>query len=568
MSAERARPARWTVTRRVERELVDQLLRNRGIVDRERFFAPDYLRDSHDPFLLPNMSTAVDRILAAIAAKELLAVYTDYDADGVPGGALLMKMLTALGAPIVPYVPDREREGYGLHVPAINALKAKGVSLIITVDLGVTNDEQVAHAHSLGIDVIVTDHHHVDPTRIPTAAIAVVHPALPESAYPFAGLAGGGVAWKLVQALQARTGTPSEAQLKWWLELPAISTVCDIVPLVDENRMIVHYGLKVLMQTRNVGLRALYRTAGIDVDVLNEGTIGFQIGPRINAPGRMEHATGALKLLLSDQADEAAALAAQIEEQNRDRQTALEQIVAEVVARVEEDGLADAPAIVLLGDDWPVGLIGLAASRVVERFYRPTILLGRSGDEAKGSGRSIDGFDLLAGIDAQKALLTGYGGHTKAAGLHLPVANVEAFAAGFRAFAVERLSADQLVRTLRADAIISPAEVTDELVTTVLRFAPFGQANPRPKFIIQPLTVAAIKTVGTGGRHLKVRFVEGDLDAIGFGIGSLATHIRVGDAVAAFASLEFNSWNGVVRTQLKLEDLRPCGTGDIATELA
>ena len=548
---------RWLVMPRSKVDLIDQLLENRGITNRGRFFNPDFARDSHDPFLMPNMKEAVDRISEAIKRQETIAVYADYDADGVPGGALLMKMLRALGAAPISYVPDREKEGYGLHIPAIDYLNKQGVTVIVTVDLGVTNNDQVTYAKSLGIDVIVTDHHHIDLKRIPTDAVAVVHPGLPGSAYPFGGLAGGGVAWKLVQALQQKTGTPKVAQLKWWFELPAISTVCDIVPLVDENRAIVHFGLKVLAQTRNVGLRALLKQAAIEGDSLTESTIGFQIGPRINAPGRMDRATGALQLLLTDDQQEANALAARIEVQNCERRVALDRIVAEASARIEQENLSKDAAIVLLGEDWPVGLIGLAASRIVEQYYRPTILLGINDGEAKGSGRSIEDFDLLAGIEAQRVLLTGFGGHAKAAGLHLPVVNVAAFTKGFQAFAAAQLTQEQLVRSLRVDAVIEPTDITDELVTTVLRFAPFGQSNPRPKFIVQPLTVASLRTVGADGRHLKVRFAERGLDGIGFGLGEKVSGLHEGQRVSVVTGLEFNVWNGNVSAQLKLEDICP-----------
>ncbi|MBI4032603.1 single-stranded-DNA-specific exonuclease RecJ [Candidatus Berkelbacteria bacterium] len=555
---------RWVVAERTQADLVEQLLANRGITDKERFFNPDYERDGHDPFLMPNMQTAVDRILTAVKAGETIAVYADYDADGIPGGAVLTKMLRILGATVLPYVPDREKEGYGLNEPALQHLKTSGVTLIITVDLGITNHTQVTAAKQLGIDVIVTDHHHVDEPRIPTDAVALVHPALPGSTYPFHGLAGGGVAWKLVQALQQATGNPDVGQLKWWFELPAISTVCDIVPMSDENRMIVHYGLKVLMQTRNPGLKALYKAAGITPDTINEWTIGFQIGPRLNAPGRVDHASAALELLLTDDEQRAAVLAAQIELQNQERQAALERIVDEASALIDRDKLDEQPAIVLLGDAWPAGLIGLAAGRIVERYHRPVILLGRDGDgKAKGSGRSISRtageFNLLEGISAQKELLVSYGGHERAAGLQLSEDDFVEFQRRFIEFAASRLDAEALMPTERVDAVLKPEEVTDDLVTDLLRFAPFGPGNPRPRFVIAPLTVSDVRTVGASGKHLKLRFKEGPsngLEAIGFGLGERASECTVGTKLAALGTLEFNEWNGTQRIQLKLDDLK------------
>ncbi|MBI4022554.1 single-stranded-DNA-specific exonuclease RecJ [Candidatus Berkelbacteria bacterium] len=550
---------RWVIAERTEPDIVEQLLANRGIMDRERFFHPDFARDSHDPFLLPGMEQAVARIAQAIKAGETVGVFADYDADGINAGALLVKVFRSIGLTVVPYVPDREREGYGLNEIGLRSLKKQDVSLVVTVDLGITARSEVALAQSLGIDVIVTDHHHIDHDRIPTEAVALVHPGLPGSSYPFQGLAGGGVAWKLVQALQQNLNQPELAQLKWWFELPAISTVCDIVPLTGENRMIVHYGLKVLMQTRNLGLRALYRAAGITPDTITEWTIGFQIGPRINAPGRIDHASAALELLVTEDEATATTLAAKLEQQNQERQAQLEVLVLDAVTTVRQQKLHGQPAIVVAGDGWPAGLVGLVASRLVERFHRPTIVLGIEGDRAKGSGRSIDGFNLLAAIDAQAALLLGYGGHEKAAGLHLQTQHIEAFRQRFVAGAAKVLTPELLEPVFRADLQISPGQITETLVTDLLRFAPHGMGNPTIKFVVSPLTIAAVKSVGAEGKHLKLRCAEGPeggLDAIGFGLGKLASTLTVGERIEALGSLEFNSYNGIERIQLKLNDLR------------
>lgn len=550
----------WTIAERTHDDIVDQLLANRKIVDCDKFFSPDFERDSHDPLLLPNMQTALDRIKQALEAGETICVYGDYDADGIPGTALLLKVLLANQAKVFPYIPDREKEGYGLNQKAIDYVKEQGATLLITVDLGITNKDQAAYAASLGIDVIITDHHHVEVDRLPTSAIAIVHAVLHDSKYPFTGLAGGGVAWKLGQAIAAMTGTPTVAQLKWWFELPAICTVCDMVPLTNENRMIVHYGLKVLQQTRNVGLKALYKASGIKHDEINEGTLGFQIGPRINAPGRVEHAAIALELLMTEDPIRAEELAAKIELQNRERQDLLDRIVTEACVMIDREGLAQQAALVLVGDEWPLGVIGLAASRVVERYHRPTLLLGKHTDGIyKGSGRSIETFNLLEGIHAQRELLTSYGGHEKAAGLQVPADRFEEFKANFIAFAVERLSPEELVPTLKADAEIHPNEITDELVTTLERFRPYGMSNPGPKFVVTPLTIVEARAVGASGDHLKLRFKEGPpggLDGIAFRQGSRASDLKDGTQVKVFGVLEFNEWNGNQRIQIKVDDIK------------
>jgi single-stranded-DNA-specific exonuclease len=545
----------WQLKPRTQSDIIDQLLKNRGIVDREQFFAPDYERHSHDPLLLPGMTEALDRIERAIKNRELICVFGDYDADGIPATAVLIKTLRANDAIVKSYIPDREREGYGLNEVAIKSLKGQGVDLIITVDLGITGRAEVALAKELGIDVIVTDHHHVDEERVPVDAIAVVHPALPGSKYPFAGLAGGGVAWKLCQALSVRTGKPNQAELKWLLELPAISTVCDMVPLVDENRMLVHYGLKVLMQTRNIGLQALYRVGGIPIEALTERTIGYQIGPRINAPGRIDQASLALELLLTDDLAVAQELAAKTEGQNRERQEQLDGLVKAVIEVVEREKLHEAPAIVLAGEGWPTGVIGLAASRLTERYHRPSIVLGIQNGVAKGSGRSISGFNLLAGIADCHDLLTTYGGHDKAVGLQMDIKNFPAFKERFLNYASTNITPELLVPAKKADLELDPMAITEEFVQTLTQFAPFGIGNSKPKFVVSPLEVIEVRPVGAAKQHLKLRF-KGGLEAIGFSCAQHTDRCKVGNQVAALGSLEFNSWNGRQTIQLLIDDIK------------
>lgn len=546
---------RWQLKPRTQPDIVGQLLENRGITDRDQFFAPDYERHSHDPLLMPGMAESLDRIERAIKDQELICVFGDYDADGIPATAVLIKTLRANEARVQSYIPDREREGYGLNESAIRLLKGQDVGLIITVDLGITGKAEVMLAKELGIDIIITDHHHIDEERVPTDAVAIIHPALSGSKYPFAGLAGGGVAWKLCQALSVRTGKPNQAELKWLLELPAISTVCDMVPLVDENRMIVHYGLKVLMQTRNIGLQALYKVGGIPIEVLTERIVGYQIGPRINAPGRIDQASLALELLLTDDSILAQELAAKTEGQNRERQEQLNSLVEAVIEVVEKEKLYEAPAIVLAGEGWPTGVIGLAASRLTERYHRPAIVLGIQNDIAKGSGRSISGFNLLAGITDCHDLLLTYGGHDKAAGLQMDVGQFSAFKERFLAYAGKNISPESLVPTKKADLVLQPEVITEEFVQTLTQFAPFGIGNPKPKFVVAPLEVIEVRPVGAAKQHLKLRF-KGGLEAIGFSCAQHTDRCQVGNRVAALGSLEFNSWNGQQTVQLLIDDIK------------
>ena len=549
---------RWILPERTESNLVDQLLKNRGITDRERFFYPDFERDSHDPQLLPTMEVAVERMVQAIQHRETIAVYADYDADGIPGGALLVKLLRANDAKVVTYIPDRDREGYGLNNMAIELLKQQRVTLIITVDLGITNHQAVQTAVASGIDVIVTDHHGIDPARIPTDAVATVHPALPGSAYPFHGLAGGAVAWKLAQAMAQRTGKPSMAALKWWLELPAISTVCDLVPLVDESRMIVHFGLKVLRQTRSVGLRALYQSAGIDPASVDERTIGFQIGPRINAPGRIDHASPAMELLLTEDVNRARELAEQIETQNKQRQLLVQRVVSEALAKINTIG-ADLPTVIILSDPgWPVGVLGLAASRIVERYHRPAILLNIDADQrAKGSARSIEGFNVLEAISAQRDLLTSFGGHHGAAGLSLDQAAIADFSAALGEFSAARLTPELLQPRYRADAQIKPVELSESLLTQLDGFAPFGVNNPTPRFVVCPLTVRAVRQLGADGQHFKLTFDNWPGSALAWRFAERSVKLpAVGQTMAILGRPEWNVWNGTRSIQLVIDDWR------------
>ncbi len=549
---------RWLIPDRTESTIVAQLLKNRGIVDRERFLSPQYDRDSHDPGLLLGMGAAVDRIVRAIDRRESICVYADYDADGIPGGALLMKTLRANGVTVSGYIPDRDREGYGLNDPAIDQLQHQDVSLVITVDLGVTNDQAVSHAAARGIDVIVTDHHTIDPARIPSAAVAVIHPGLPGSTYPFAGLAGGGVAWKLAQAISQRTGRPTLQELKWWIELPAISTVCDLVPLQDESRLIVYYGLQVLRKSRSIGLRALMRVSGTEPASLTERTIGFQLGPRLNAPGRIDHASPALELLLTDDAARANKLAGQLELQNRERQQLVERVIAEALNKISTFG-KELPTVIILSDpDWPIGVLGLAASRLVERYHRPVILLNQTADgRAKGSARSIPGFNVIEALTAQRDLLQSFGGHTGAAGLTLDHAALADFSAALGEFAAARLTPELLQRTLRADAEIAPSELTDSLLQSLDAFAPFGVANPAPRFSVGPLSVRAVRRLGTDGQHLKVTFANRPWPALAWRASERSlVEPKVGETLRILGRPEWNHWNGSRSIQLIVDDWR------------
>lgn len=553
----------WKVGERTEPDPIKQLFQNRGIKDAEKFFNPDFSRDNHDPFLLPNMARGVERIIEALEKGDKIAIFGDYDADGIPGSALLSRVLRANNHDPIVYIPNRDTEGYGLNKQAIEWLKQQGVGLIITVDLGITNREQVSFAtKECGIDVIITDHHLIDQERIPNDALAIIHPGFDDSRYPFQHLAGGGVAWKLAQALSQKTGKPSENELKWMIELPAISTVCDIVNLTDENRMIVKFGLQVLRKTRNPGLRALYDAAGIDPTAINESIVGWQIGPRLNAPGRMQDTNIALKLLTTDDPDEARDLAQQVNQFNQERQKQLAAITREAEQMVLKDNLQQEVAIVLLGKDWSSGLMGLAASRLVEKFCRPVILMSQQGQVLKGSGRSIDGFNLVEAIGSQKHLVKEFGGHIKAAGLSMDPKCFEDFYRGILEYAKAKLDIEQLKRVMQAETTIQPEEVTFALAKRLDQFAPFGPGNQRPRFVVQDLKVKKVSSFGENADHLKFEFDNCAAEAIGWRMGHRCGEVIEGDIIDVLGRLEISAWHSrrmgrtFERLRISIEDLR------------
>jgi len=548
----------WDIPKRTHTDLIDQLLENRGVADRDRFLHPDFVRDSHDPLLMPNIDLAVSRILAAIEKREQIAVFADYDADGIPGGALLTKLLRANNVPVVYYIPNRLTEGYGLNTKALDALKAQNIGLVITVDLGITNRAEVAHAAAIGMDVIVTDHHHIDTDRLPIDAVAVVHPALEGSRYPFAGLAGGGVAWKLAQAISARTGKPTEAELKWWLELAAISTVCDIMPLLDENRTIVHFGLKVLQRTRNVGLQALYGVGGITATDISARTIGFQIGPRLNAPGRTAGSSVSIELLTTDDSGEAAKLAATIEGYNQTRRSSVDQMIKESQAQVAAFGSPIPPAVIVANDQWSVGLAGLVAARLAQDHSRPAIAFAQGGSGTlKGSARSVQGLNILALIANQREHLLTYGGHEQAAGLQLHAGALPAFKA---AFLGSMAGIDRSTPTVRADAQLDPGELSLELAQSLEQLAPFGEGNPRPLFLVTPVTLRSIQAIGANQTHARFSFRDQSWGGIGFGLASEAMQYTAGDQVSLLGHIGVNRWNGTTTLQLEVVAIRPAST--------
>jgi single-stranded-DNA-specific exonuclease len=528
-------------------EITASVLLRRGYGDPEEakaFLAGE--QPLHDPFLLGDMATAVERIRTAIADGRRICVHGDYDADGICATVLAVLVLRELGAEVEWHLPSRFDEGYGVSSATVERLADEGCGLVLTVDCGITAVAEVAAARERGLEVVVTDHHRPG-AELPDCSIVATRP----SDYPFPELCGTGVVFKLGQALLG----PDAPELRRHLDLVALATIADVVPLVGENRSLAIAGLRALARTRKPGLQALMRCAGVDPATVDAGAVGFRLAPRINAAGRLGHPGAALELLLTQDADEARRLADRLEELNRDRQAVEDRILRAATAQVEEwpEAKRRRRAYVLSGEDWHEGVIGIVASRLVERYHRPVVLIAGTDGLWKGSGRSIPSFDLHGALAACSGHLERFGGHRAAAGLSILPEQVEVFADAFAARAEGVLSPEELVSTTVVDAVLPRgAKLTLDLCQELRRLAPFGLGNPDVTLLAPACELVEPATVGDG-KHLRFRVRREGCDAggaIAFGLGGqLDRYRRVGEYDVAFR-LEENHWNGTVAPQL------------------
>ncbi|MHB8076196.1 single-stranded-DNA-specific exonuclease RecJ [Desulfosporosinus fructosivorans] len=505
------------------------------------------------PFCFRDMSRAVDRLSLALKQKEKVLVYGDYDVDGVTSTSLLYKVLSDLGFNAVSYIPHRQDEGYGLNSEAIERAAKAGVSVLITVDCGVTAVEEVALARSLNIDVIITDHH--EPSDTLPEAFAILNPKVKDAGYPFRELAGVGVAFKLTQALlqtfgNSEVGIHSELEL---LDLVALGTIADLVPLVGENRIIVHYGLLQMEKTRHTGLEALIEECGLRGKPLKAGQIGFMVAPRINAAGRMDSARAGLELLLTEDVERASELARLLTKENQSRQETEKEILAEAIAIVEQKPLPK--VIVLSSNHWHHGVIGIVASRLVERYYRPVFMIAEEGEEAKGSARGISGYPVLEQMTTQAHLLTKFGGHRAAAGFSIRTEDIEAFRIGLNkqasAFA-ETLFQEEL----KIDRQVTLDTVTGDLLHQLEQLAPFGFGNPGPILACQEVPVHSVSAIGKERSHLKFRFgSQGEQEGVAFRIGERINELNRESALDVAFSLDWNNFRGRETVQMMIKDI-------------
>jgi single-stranded-DNA-specific exonuclease len=528
-------------------ELTAGVLVRRGFSDPEdarAFLSGDPV--PHDPFLLGDMREACERIHAAIAAGRRICVHGDYDVDGIAATALAVLLLRELGADVDWHLPSRFDEGYGVSSVTLGRLADEGCGLLLTVDCGITAVAEVTEARARGLDVIVTDHHRPGET-LPDCPVVATRP----SDYPFPELCGTGVVYKLGQAL---FGVDSDMP-KRHLDLVALATIADVVPLVEENRGLAIAGLRALARTQKPGLQALMRVAGVDPATVDAGACGFRLGPRINAAGRLGHPRAALELLLTDDADDARRLANELEDLNRDRQAVEARIFREAAQQVEEwpDEVRERRAYVVAGENWHEGVIGIVASRLAERFNRPVVLIAGTDGDWKGSGRSIPSFDLHAALGACSALLGRWGGHRAAAGLSIKPENVEAFAAAFADHAAGVLVDDDLLPATRIDAVVPRGtQLTLELCNELARLAPFGLGNPDVTLLAPGCELGDLATVGEG-KHLRFRVRRDGADsgsAIAFGFGGRLDAYRSESRFDVAFCLQENRWNGTVAPQL------------------
>ena len=538
--------------------LLVQILYNRGL--REPGAVADFLGDAAppaDPFLLKGMGDAVVRLRRAIVQNEPIAVYGDYDVDGVTATALLTQALRGWGASVTPYIPDRFEEGYGLNAGALDKLSAQGVHVVVTVDCGARALDEVAHANRLGLDVIVTDHHEPEGDRLP-AARALINPRQPGCLYPDKGMAGVGLAFRLAQALAwelARDGLSLPFPIDDLLDLVALGTVADLAPLVDENRDMVRRGLKLMNTRPRPGVAALCNVAGQRPGELDAASIGYSLGPRLNAAGRVEHARAAYELLVSQSVEQAAQFAYQLNEQNRERQ----RLTAEMVEAAAVQALAadpDAPILFAASEKFSPGVIGLAASRLVEVYHRPAIVMSMGDGEARGSSRSIPQFHITHALDECKALLIRHGGHAAAAGFTVALDRIGELKAQLTSIAAARRAEGDWSPVLRADAFVRLSTLNYKMVEHLARLEPHGMQNPQPVFVSRDVRVQGARTLKDGA-HLKLTLLEKSgrsWDAIAFHMGDRLNYVT--DTIDIVYAVELNTWNGEQRLQLNVKDLQ------------
>ena len=534
-------------------ELLSAILVNRNITDKKDIdvFLNPTRKDFHNPYLMPDMEQAVDRILMAIDKKEKVIIYGDYDVDGITSITVIKKFLKERGLDVGYYIPNRLDEGYGLNKEAVEKIANEGYTLIITVDCGISGIEEIKYAYEKGMEVIVTDHH--KPLEELPKCVAVIDCKRKDNKYPFKNLAGCGVVFKLTQAISQKLNLDEKEYLKY-LDIVCVGTISDIVPLVDENRVIAKLGLKLVEQTRNPGLKALLVASGYKE--VNSNTVSFGIAPRINACGRMGKEEEALKLFLTENIVEAGNITDKLNKYNRERQEIEKRIFEEALSKIEKQHLDQNNVIVVGSENWHHGVIGIVASKITELYFKPSILICFEGNEGKGSGRSIPGFDLHEALCESSEYLEKYGGHEMAVGLSLKKENFQKFADKFEEIA-KKAHTEEIESVINIDEEITLKDVNIETVESLKALEPFGEANKLPVFIYKNLKIDSIRALSEG-KHLKLTLKDGNtiINGIGFNMGKYAEEFRISDKIDVLGVLEINSFNGRDTIQINMRDIR------------
>lgn len=540
-------------------KVIATILLNRGIEESDfNAFLQKSMRDVINPNLMLDMDKAVDRILQAIENQEKIVIYGDYDVDGITSTALMHEFLSSQGANVSYYIPDRKDEGYGINIMAVNKLFKQNTKLLITVDCGITAIGEVEFAALQGMDVIITDHHTCK-DRLPTAAKAIINPKRPDCDYPFEGLAGVGVAFKLVLALAIALGLNTTECFKRYIDIVTIGTIADVVPLLSENRIMVDKGLKALQKPFRPGLTAIMDVSGAMNKPMNASTIAFSIAPRLNAAGRLGSAKTAVELLLTHNADEAWEIARELDAENKERQATEQQIYKEALELIAADpNFSKKKVIVLAKENWHHGVIGIVASRIGDLYYKPCILISHNNGIGKGSGRSISGFNLFDALTACEKHLTDFGGHAVAAGLNINMSDIDAFTKAINKYADENLTDNDMIPHVEIDCPVNARFVTLENAQMISRLEPFGMNNEKPVFSLFDVAVEYVSAVGMENKHLKLRISKNGMfiNCIGFSLGEWAAALKQGDIIDIAFQMDINHYQGNDSVQLVLKDIK------------
>lgn len=532
-------------------KLLASILVNRRITDDEiDVYLKPTRNNFHNPFLMPDMEIAVERIIRAIDSNEKIIIFGDYDVDGITSITVLKSFLEERGISVGQYIPNRLEEGYGLNKPAIDQIVKDNYDLMITVDCGISGIEEIDYANSLGLETIVTDHHEVGDSL--PKALAVVDAKRKDNQYPCRDLAGVGVVFKLIQALGIKLGLDEKEYLKF-LDIVCVGTISDIVPLVDENRVIAKLGLMLVEQTRNMGLKSLLISSGYKN--IDSNTISFGVAPRINACGRMGHADEALKLFLSKDIYEVNELTKRLNDYNKLRQDKEKAIYNDALKQIEEKKLDEKNAIIVGGENWHHGVIGIVSSKITELYFKPSILLCYEDDLAKGSGRSIPGFDLHEALMKCQDTIDRFGGHAMAIGITIKRDMFDKFSEKFEKIAKEAKT-EEIIPVINIDAKINLNEISKETVRDLRQLEPFGEGNKTPIFVFKNLKIDSIRSLSEG-KHIKMTLKDGNVivNAIGFNLGHLADEYKIGDKLDVAGTLEINTFNGVENLQINIKDV-------------